>query len=102
MTDPTLPPERPEVVHQTTINNPAPERGGGGWVAVLIGILVLVAIVIAVVMFSNRGVVPTPDAADVNVDVDLPRPELPDAPKMPDLPNVEPPTVSQPSPAPAN
>jgi hypothetical protein len=105
MTDPSLPPrDRPEVVHHSTINNPAPARSGGnGWIAFLVGGLVVVAIIIAVVMYSNRGgVVPTPDAGDVNVDVSLPRPDLPDPPKMPDLPNVEPPTVSQPAPAPAN
>jgi hypothetical protein len=40
---------------------------------------------------------------NVDIDVDLPRPTLPDAPKMPDLPDVppvEPPTVPTPSPEP--
>jgi hypothetical protein len=107
MTDPNLPPERPsdrpEVVHHTTINNPSPERSGGGGsaMAFIIGGLVVVAIIIAFVVFSQGGG-GLPDAKDTNVDidVDLPQPTLPDPPKMPDLPNVEPPSV--PSPAPAN
>ncbi|WP_296170223.1 L,D-transpeptidase [uncultured Brevundimonas sp.] len=107
MTDPNVPPpERPEVVHHTTINNPPERRGGGGsWIAFLVGGLVVVVAIIAVVIFANGGAsVPTPDSTDVNVDIDLPRPNLPDAPKMPDLPSpppIEPPSVPDPAPAPA-
>ncbi len=106
MTDPNLPPtrdDRPEVVHHTTINNPAPAgRGGSGWLGFLVGGLVVVLIIIAVVVFSNGGLNRAADTTRVDLDVDLPAPELPDAPKMPELPNVEPPSIPSPSPAPAN
>lgn len=107
MTDPNVAPPRdpdgrPEVVHHTTINNPQPERGGNGWIGFLVGGIVVVLIIIAFVLFSNGA----GDGRDtkVDVDVDLPRPELPKAPELPDLPDippVEPPTVPQPDPAPA-
>lgn len=96
MTDPNLPPREPErVVHQTTINTTAPEKkGGGGGLAFIIGGLVVAVAVIAFLVW--RGSVPAPMEAapsEINVDVDLPRPELP---------TVNPPTVPTPSPAPAN
>ena len=74
--------------------------GRGGLAAGGCGTLVI--IIIAVVMFSSGGV-STPDSTDIDVDIDVPRPELPDAPKMPDLPDippVEPPSVPQPNPSP--
>ena len=65
--------------------------------------IMVVVIIIAVVVFSNRGAIEAPDGTDVSVDIDLPRPELPDAPKMPDLPDVPPvnPPTLPPEPAPA-
>lgn len=102
MTDPNIPPsDRPEVVHNTTINNPPPSGGGGGgggsWIGFLVGGLLLVVVIIAFVVFSRGGL--SADGKDTNVDVDVDLPAM-EAPKMPDLPNIEPPTV--PSPAPAN
>ena len=106
MTDPNRPidpQERPEVVHHTTINAaPAPERrsGGGGALAFIVGGLVVAALVIGFIVFSNGGF--GGEAKDTNVDVDVNLPELPEAHKMPDLPNIEPPSVPQPNPAPSN
>lgn len=103
MTDPNLPPperpvDRPAEVHHTTVNV-APERssGGGGGAGLIIGALVVIALIVAAVLFLNNA--PTKDGGDTNLDVDIDvpapsLPELPDAPKMPDLPEV-------PSPAPA-
>ncbi|MBF0665966.1 MAG: hypothetical protein IR159_10595 [Brevundimonas sp.] len=110
MTDPNVPPprdpnDRPEVVHHTTINNPSSgDRGGAGWIGFLVGGLLVVLVIIAIVVFSNGGL-ERATGTEVDLDVDLPAPTLPDAPKapdLPDLPQVEPPTVPDPSPAPAN
>lgn len=106
MTDPNRPidpQDRPEVVHHTTINAaPAPERrsGGGGALAFIVGGLVVAALVIGFIVFSNGGF--GGEAKDTNVDVDVNLPELPETPKMPELPNIEPPSVPQPNPAPSN
>jgi hypothetical protein len=104
MTDPvTPPPDRPGVVQHTTINTPSPRGGGGSWIALLVGGLVVVVVIIAFVALSNGGM-PAPGGTDIDVDIDLPRPELPDAPTVPDLPDVpqiEPPTMPLPEPAPA-
>lgn len=100
MTDPNLPPERVVVVdppRQTTVNV-QPERRGGGGMALVVGVLVVVVAVIAFLVW-NGGSSPVDRVADTNVDVDV---NLPDAPKMPDLPNVEPPTLPSPGPAPSN
>ena len=99
MTDPNIPtPERPEVVHNTTINNPPAGNGGGSsWIGFLVGGLLLVVVVIAFVVFSRGGI--SADGKDTNVDVDVDLPAM-EAPKMPDLPIIEPPTL--PSPTPAN
>lgn len=105
MTDPNLPPREPErVVHHTTINTQPERRGGGGFLAFIIGGLVVAVAVIA--FFVWRGGAPSPTAmpSEVNIDVDLPRPDLPQAPRLPEgptLPSVNPPTVPSPSPAPA-
>lgn len=100
MTDPNLPPERVVVVdppRQTTVNV-QPERRGGGGMALIVGALVVVVAVIAFMVWSG-GSNPVDKVADTNVDVDV---NLPDPPKMPDLPNVEPPTLPSPGPAPSN
>ena len=104
MTDPNRPidpQERPEVVHHTTINAaPARRSSGGGALAFIVGGLVVAALVIGFIVFSNGGF--GGEAKDTNVDVDVNLPELPEAPKMPDMPNIEPPSVPQPNPAPSN
>ncbi|MBU2379770.1 MAG: hypothetical protein KJ824_11455 [Alphaproteobacteria bacterium] len=86
--------------------NVQPERrgGGGGVIAFLVGGLLVVVAIIAFVIY-NGGANPVTDAADTSVDVDVNLPSLPDAPTLPEAPNlppVEPPTLPQPGPAPAN
>lgn len=79
--------------------------GGSGWIAFLVGGLVVAVAIIGLVMWTNGGSVPPPAASDVNVDINLPKPSLPTAPRMPELPSpptVEPPTLPQPNPAPSN
>ena len=102
MTDPNMPPERVVVVEptpQTTVNvQPERSGGGGGAMAFIIGGLLVVVAIIAFVVWNGGGGAVT-DAADTNVDVDV---NLPEAPRMPDLPNVEPPTLPAPGPAPSN
>lgn len=101
MTDPNLPPERVVVVdppRQTTVNVQPERSGGGGAMAFIIGGLLVVVAVIAFLVW-NGGSNPVDKVADTNVDVDV---NLPDPPKMPDLPNVEPPTLPSPGPQPAN
>lgn len=97
MSDPNRPidpQDRPEVVHHTTVNTaPAPERrsGGGGVLAFIVGGLVVAALVIGFIVYSNGGF--GGQAEDTNVDVDV---------NLPELPNIEPPSVPQPNPAPSN
>ncbi len=102
MTDPNLPPERVVVVEEarpTTVNiQPERSGGGGGAMAFIVGGLLVVVAVIAFFVWTG-GSNPVDKAADTNVDIDV---NLPDAPKMPDLPNVEPPTLPSPGPAPSN
>lgn len=94
MTDP----DRPEVVHHTTINNPPRQGGGNSWLGFVIGGLVVIVAIIGFVLWSG-GAPSVPDkVADIDVDVDIPAPRMPDAPT---LPPVEPPTVPTPAPAPA-
>lgn len=108
MTDPNIPPPveptpRTEV-HHTTINNPPARSGGGSWIGLLVGGLVVVVLIIAFVVFSQGGMSGTKDT-NVDIDVDLPRPTLPDAPKapdLPDMPSVEPPSVPGPEPVAEN
>lgn len=108
MTDPNIPPPVEPIprteVHHTTINNPPARSGGGSWIGLLVGGLVLVVLVIAFVVFSQGGVSGTKDT-NVDIDVDLPRPTLPDGPRVPDLPDmpsIEPPTVPGPERVPEN
>ncbi len=106
MTDPNLPPtdrpvERPaEPVHHTTVNVASePKSGGGGsGIAFIVGGLLVLVAIIAVVMFMRGSPVDTPAETNLDVDIDVPAPQmpdLPDAPKMPDMPEI-------PAPAPAN
>jgi len=98
MTDPAAPPpERPEVVHQTTINTSPARSGGGSWMAFLVGGLIVVVAIIGFVVWSHGGSAPAADARDVNIDVNLPSPKMPD---LPSPPHIEPPTVPQPNPGP--
>ncbi|RZJ01219.1 MAG: hypothetical protein EON90_04280 [Brevundimonas sp.] len=72
--------------------------------AFIIGGLLVVVAIIAFVVWNNGGVsTPDPDETNVDVNIDLPQPKLPELPqpKLPDMPNVEPPTVPEPGPAPA-
>lgn len=73
------------------------ERGGGaGWLAFVIGGLVVAVAIIGFVLWSSGAA--TPDrVTDVDIDVDMPAPRLPDAPT---LPPVEPPSVPSPTPPP--
>jgi len=77
--------------------------GGGNWIAFLVGGLVVVLVIIAVVVFKGGGYDSARDTR-VDVNIDLPRPELPDTPRshdLPTLPLVEPPVLPSPDPAPA-
>lgn len=100
MTDPNAPPERVVVVEpapHTTVNvQPERSGGGGGFIAFLVGGLVIVLAVIAFVVLSGNN--PVKDAADTNVDVDVNLPKM-EAPK---LPEITPPTLPTPGPAPSN
>ena len=96
MTDPNIPEPveaRPEV-HNTTIINPPRRSGGSGWIGLLVGGLVIVLLIIAFVVFTNGGMSGGRDT-NVDINVDLPRPTMPEAPKMPALPDV--PSVDRPS-----
>lgn len=94
---PSQPPREDRVVHNTTINT-TERRGGGPWVPLAVIVLLVIAGLIGWAVYTGQTPVATP--SEVNVDVDLPRPTLPDAPKMPEnpLPDVRPPTV-EPAPA---
>lgn len=96
---PPTPPHDDRVVHNTTIHT-TERRGGSPWAAIVVVVLLVLAALIGWAVYT--GQTPVAPASEVNVDVDLPRPTLPDAPKMPDnpLPDVQPPTA--PAPAPAN
>ncbi|WP_415287681.1 hypothetical protein RSD66_10600 [Brevundimonas sp. S1H14] len=99
MTDPDIPPER--VVHQTTINNAPARKGGGTGLAFLVGGLLVAVVVIAWLVFAG-GRAPVPETPDLNVDITVPTPrlpEVPDRPAPPELPRPsEPPQVAAPEP----
>ena len=100
MTDPNLPPER--VVHQTTINtSPPPRKGGGAGMAVLVGGLLVAVAVIAWFVFAG-GRAPAPETPNLDVDISVPTPRLPDVPDRPAPPELprpsEPPQVTTPEP----
>lgn len=101
MTHPTRLP--PEAGRQTTINV-QPERRGGGMIAFIVGGLVVLVAAVALVLWNGGGD-RVREVADTTVDVDVNLPSLPDTPRIPEtptLPPIEPPTVPQPGPAPAN
>ncbi len=106
MTDPNIPEPvevRPQV-HNTTIIN-SPQRGGGSsWIGLLVGGLVVVLLIIAFVVFSSGGTSPGKDTK-VDINVDLPRPTMPEGPKLPrlpEVPSVDRPTVPGPEPVAGN
>jgi hypothetical protein len=64
----------------------AEESGGGAtpWLAFLVGGLIVVVAVIA--FFVYRGGAPQPAMPkSVDVNLNMPKPTLPDAPKLPDV-----------------
>lgn len=99
MTDPNLPPER--VVHQTTINTSSrpPRKSGGVGLAFVVGGLVVLVAIIAWFVFGS-GRVPEPERPNLDVDITVPTPrlpEVPDRPAPPELPRPsEPPPVATP------
>lgn len=95
------PPRDDRVVHNTTINTTERRSGGSPWVALAVIVLLVVAGLIGWAVYT--GQTPVAEPSEVNVDVDLPRPELPDAPRLPEnpLPDVQPPTAPAPA-QPAN
>ena len=103
MTDPNIPPPE-RVVHQTTINTASPARkGGGGFMAFILGGLIVAVAVIGWFLYSG-GKPAAPERPEVNLDINIPAPKLPETPHLPDrpvLPDVprpaEPPTVAAPS-----
>ncbi|MGH7026982.1 MAG: hypothetical protein ACREEF_06560 [Brevundimonas sp.] len=102
MTDPNIPPPE-HIVHQTTINTTSPGRkSGGGILAFVVGGLILAAVIGWFLYSGGRPAVP--EAPEVNLDINIPAPKLPEAPRLPDrpvLPDVpspaEPPTVTAPT-----
>jgi len=98
---PPPPPPEERVVHQTTINTAPERKSGGSWLAFLVGGLLVVVALIGWAVYSGQTPVVT-EPAEVNVDIDLPRPTMPDTPKLPDrpaLPDVQPPTAEASAPA---
>ncbi len=108
MTDPNMPPPDPvrEPPHHTTINvSPEPRSGGSGVIGFLVGGLLVVVAIIAAVLYMNGDRAAGPGDTNLDVNIDIPAPRLPDAPKMPDpptLPDIEPPAAPTTGPAPAN
>lgn len=100
MTDPNIPPPE-RVVHQTTINTAAPERKGGGLMAFIVGGLIVAVAVIGWFLYSGGRPAAVPERPEVNLDINVPAPRLPEAPRLPDVPRpAEPPTVTTPTPEP--
>lgn len=97
MTDPNIPPPE-RVVHQTTINTTSPERkSGGGFLAFIVGGLIVAVAVIGWFLYTG-GRPAMPETPEVNLDINVPAPKLPDRPVLPDMPRpAEPPTVTAPT-----
>lgn len=90
MSDPNLPPrdDRPNV--HTTINTPAPRRGGGSTLAFIVGGLLVLVAVIAFFLYTGRTTTPELPSADIDVDIR--------APQMPDVPTPQaPPSTDAPA-----
>lgn len=69
----------------------ADESGGGAtpWIAFLVGGLVVIVAVIVYFIYSGNAPQPaTPRSVDVNLNV--PKPSVPDAPSLPKAPAPEP------------
>lgn len=61
-------------------------RSSTPWLAFLIGGLIVAVAVIAFVIYSGGGMSRPEMPANVDVDVELPSPSIPDAPVLPDAP----------------
>lgn len=97
MTDPNAPPPE-RLVRQNTINI-ASERKGGGLLAFLVGALVVAAGVMAWFLYTGERPA-APERPEVNLEIKVPTPHLPEAPNLPEVPRpAQPPTVAAPSPA---
>ena len=70
--------------------------GGGGWLALVIGGLVVAVAIIGFVLWSDGAAAPD-RVTDVDIDLNVPSPRLSDTPV---LPPVEPPSVPSPTPPP--
>ena len=102
MTDPNIPPPE-RVVHQATINTSPERKGGGGLMAFILGGLIVAVAVIGWFLYSG-GRPAAPERPEVNLDINIPAPKLPETPRLPDRPVLpdmprpaEPPTVAAPS-----
>ncbi|QQQ20009.1 hypothetical protein JIP62_04420 [Brevundimonas vitis] len=71
---------------------PVERRGGGGFLPFVIGGLLVLVLIIGWVVYSGGVTAPSSDTK-VDVDVDIPAPQMPDLPEAPSLPPVEPPSV---------
>ena len=101
MTDPNVPPPERLVRHEAV--DIVSERKGGGFLAFLVGALVVAAGVVAWLLYTGERAA-TPDRPEVKLDIDIPAPKLPEAPHLPDRPVLpdmprpaEPPTVAAPN-----
>ena len=71
MTDPNIPPER--VVHQTTINT-SPDRKGGGFMAFILGGLIVAVAVIGWFLYSGGRPPAAPEAPEASAAAPEPTP----------------------------
>jgi hypothetical protein len=55
--------------------------GGSPWLAFVVGGLVVVAVIIGFMVYSGQSLTP-----DRSIDVKIEAPQLPDAPKLPEVP----------------
>ena len=106
MTDPNIPPPE-RVVHQARNHArsvaPGSKRKGGGLLALMAGGLVVAALALAWFLYAG-GRSAAPERTEINLDINVPTPRLPETPHLPErpvLPDVprpaEPPTVAAPS-----
>lgn len=65
--------------------------------AFILGGLIVAVAVIAWFVYSGGRVPAAPEAPEVNLDINVPAPKLPETPRLPDVPRpAEPPTVAAP------